>query len=202
MKAGIVRIKLRELKPGTSSLDFGHTTEKEYFVDDKYASTPDKGIQKGMLVSIDPVGKTNGRTDATMVLAQPTKDLRAFSVLTSPSKYPYLSGYPLNTSTGQIMDNEVRFPFGRFENLPLPLIYDGVFYAVGINGAGEEVEYPFTPLDIFKRVYQGVDGTVVPYAPTGAGLKAQVVGHIVDHGVHSKIRILLSQVKEEDVIEI
>ena len=203
MKAGIVRILLRELKRGTSAMDLqGFTTEKEYYVDDKYASTPDFGIRKGTLVSIDPNGKTNGRVDATMVIAQPTEELRAFGVMTSPSKVPHLSGYPLNPQTGQMMDNKIRFPFGRFENTPLPLIYDGVFYVAGVNAAGEVIEQPFTPQDIFKRVYQGEDGTVVPYAPTGAGLETQVVGHIVDHGIHSKIRIKLSQTKEEDVIEI
>ena len=203
MKAGIVRILLRELKRGTSTMDLqGFSTEKEYYVDDKYAKTPELGIRKGTLVSIDPEGKTNGRIDATMVIAQPTKGLRAFGVMTSPSKVPYLAGYPINPETGQMMDNEIRFPFGRFENTPLPLIYDGVFYVAGINAAGEVVEQPFTPQDIFKRVYQGEDGTVVPFAPTGAGLETQVVGHIVDHGIHSKVHIQLSQTKEEDVIEI
>lgn len=203
MKAGVVKILLTGIKRGTSKMDLmGFTTEKEYYVDDKYNLVPEEGIRKGTLVSIDPEGKVNGRTDATMVIAQPTEALRAFGVLTSPSKVPNTAGYPMNKITGRMEDNEIRFPFGRFENTPLPLVYDGVFYAKGVKATGEIVDQPFTPQDIFKRVYQGKDGTVVPYAPKGAGLLSQVVGHIVDHGIHSKVRIQLDQTKQEDVIEI
>ena len=206
MKTGIVQFKINELKKASSDMDLGgFSTEQEFFVDDMYndrTTYPNGGIEKGTLVTIKPDGMSGGYPDATLIVAQPTEAMKPFSIMMIASKPPYVAGYPVNLTTGAMENFTTRYPRGRFEHRPTPILQNGVYYVQGITATGEVDPMPFTTLDLYKRVYAGPNGTIVPYPPTGAGEIPIVVGRIVGINEHSKIEMIFPKYFEIDVVEV
>ena len=199
MKAGVVKLKIYELKHGTSELDNNFNVEKMFYIDGDVH--PD-GLDVGTLLTINPEGKdSRGKPDGTLMMAQPTKRLMPMTILSSTSMIPWTSGYRVDlNNSGKLIDNDTRFPFGNYENYRIPIISDGVYYVKGVDSTGKIIDSPFTPDDLYKPMYAGADGTIIPAPPTGAGKEKIVVARVEGTGKKSKIRCMFPKYIDIDVV--
>lgn len=200
MKAGVVKLKVYELKHGTSELDNNFNVEKMFYIDgDLYPN----GIEEGTLLTVNPTGKDRrGKQEGTLMISQPTERLKPMTIMSSPTQFPWTSGYNVDlNNSGHITDNTVRYPFGNFENYRIPIISDGVYYVAGVDATGKIIKDPFTADDLYKPMYAGADGTIVPYPPSGAGEITIIVGRVEGTGKKSKIRCQFPTYFNIDVVE-
>lgn len=201
MKAGVVKLAIYELKHGTSDIDNNFNVEKMFYLD---KSLDTAGLAEGTCLTVNPLGKNErGKPDGTLVVSQPTERLKPMTVLSSASMYPFNSGYPVDfNNSGNIMDHNVRYPFGKFENFRIPIISNGVYYVAGIDASGNVIKDPFTPDDLYKPLYAGANGTIIPFPPTGAGEIEIVVARVEGTGRKSKIRCDFPTYFDIDVVAV